>query len=122
MRVPTPAKILRLHFSEHDRYQGKPLHEAIVRKCHDMNIAGATVLRGLEGYGETGEMHEHHATGSDQPIIVVIVDSEEKLRACVPVFEAMMTTGVMAISDVEMTRIQRGAEGTAHVPPNTNRE
>jgi PII-like signaling protein len=122
MRERTPAKILRLHFSERDRYQGKPLHEAIVRKCRDMNVAGATVFRGLEGYGETGEMHERHVAASDQPIVVVIVDNEEKLKTCVPVFEQMMTTGVMAISDVEMIRVRREATETAHVPSNTHRE
>jgi uncharacterized protein len=121
MRAPTPSKILRLHFSERDRYQGKPLYEAIVHKCHDMNVAGATVIKGLEGYGETGEMHRHHVTASDQPVIVIIVDSEEKLRTCIPVFEQMMTTGVMAMSDADMIRVQREATGTAHVPPNPDR-
>jgi len=109
MHARTPAKILRLHFSGSDRYEGQPLHEAIVRKCQQMNIAGATVFRGLEGYGETGELHRHHMTSSDEPIIVVIVDSEEKVRGCVPVFEQMMETGVMALSDAEMIRVRRPA-------------
>jgi len=108
MLTRMPAKILRLHFSERDRYQGKPLYEAIVQKCHDLNVAGASVFRGLEGYGETGEMHRHHLAASDQPIIVVIVDREEKLRTCMPAFEQMMSTGVMALSDAEMIRVQRG--------------
>lgn len=112
MRERTPAKILRLHFSERDRYQGKPLYEAIVHKCHDMNVAGATVIRGLEGYGETGELHRHHVSASDQPMVVIIVEREEKLRSCIPVFEQMMTTGVMAMSDAEMIRVQREATGT----------
>lgn len=105
MRARTPAKILRLHFSERDRYQGEPLYQALVQKCHEMNVAGATVFLGLEGYGETGEMHQHHVAASDQPVIVVIVDAEEKLQACIPLFEQMMTTGVMALSDVEVIRI-----------------
>jgi PII-like signaling protein len=105
MRTRTPAKILRLHFSGRDRYRGKPLHEAIVQTCREMNVCGATVLRGLEGYGETGEMHRHHLGANDEPVIVVIVDTEEKLRTCIPVFEQMMETGIMALSDVEMIRI-----------------
>ena len=108
MPAARPAKILRLHFSEQDRWEGKPLYEAIVQKCRDMNVCGATVFRGLEGYGETGEMHEHHFAASDQPIIVVIVDSEERLRTCIPVFEQMMSTGVLAMSDVEMIRVRKG--------------
>jgi len=121
MRARVPAKILRLHFSERDRYQGKPLYEAIVHKCHDMNVAGATVIRGLEGYGETGELHQHHIAASDQPVIVIIVDSEEKLRTCIPVFEQMMSTGVMAMSDAEVIRVRQEATGTSHVPPNSDR-
>ena len=116
MPLRTPAKILRLHFSERERYQGRPLYEAIVQKCRDMNIAGATVLRGLEGYGETGELHRHHMVSSDEPIVVVIVDTEERLNTCVPVFEQMMNTGVIAISDVEMIRVQRETGEAADHP------
>jgi len=122
MRVQTPAKILRLHISERERYQGKALYEAIVQKCRDLNIAGATVLRGLEGYGETGELHRHHVMSSDEPIVVVIVDSEEKLNTCIPVFEQMMNTGMMAVSDVEMIRVERGAGDATSVPPNPHRK
>jgi len=122
MRERTRAKLLRLHISERERYQGKPLYEAIVNKCHDLNIAGATVLRGLEGYGETGELHRHHVISSDEPIIVVIVDSEEKLSACIPVFEQMMNTGLMAISDVEMIRLRREAGESKQVPRNSDSE
>jgi len=118
----TPAKILRLHFSERDRYQGKPLYEAIVHKCHDLNLAGATVIRGLEGYGETGELHRHHIAESDQPVIVIIVDSEEKLRNSIPVFEQMMSTGVMAMSDAEVIRVRKEAAGKPYVPPDSDRK
>ena len=118
----TPAKILRLHFSERDRYQGKPLYEAIVHKCHDLNLAGATVIRGLEGYGETGELHRHHIAESDQPVIVIIVDSEVKLRNSIPVFEQMMSTGVMAMSDAEVIRVRKEAAGKPYVPPDSDRK
>jgi len=98
------AKLLRIHISESDRYQGKPLYEAIVAKCRELKIAGATVFRGLEGYGETAEMHRH-----DQPIIVTVVDSGENLATLVPVVETMMDTGLMAVSDVQVIRVQKGA-------------
>lgn len=109
MRAQTHAKILRLHFSARDRYDGKPLYDAILRKCREINLAGATVLRGLEGYGETGELHRRHIAATNEPVIVVIVDSEEKLRAAIPIFEQMMDNGAMALSDVEMIRVWREA-------------
>ena len=108
------AKILRIHFSDGHHYNGKPLHDAIVRKCYEMNIAGATVFRGLEGYGETAEIHRRHVIAKDQPIIIVIVDSEERIQELVPVVESMMGTGMLAISDVDVVRVQ------GNVPANTD--
>jgi hypothetical protein len=107
MPAPTPAKILRLHFSEQDRYRGKPLYEAVVEKCRELRIAGATVYRGLEGYGETTEMHRSHLLTHDLPIVVSIVDSAENIARLLPAVEEMMDKGLIAMSDVEMIRIQR---------------
>lgn len=104
-----PAKLLRIHISESDRFGGKPLYEAIVAKCSELKIAGATVFRGLEGYGERAEMHRAHLVRHDQPIIITVVDSAENLAALVPVVEAMMDTGLMAISDVQAVRVQKKA-------------
>jgi PII-like signaling protein len=101
------AKILRVHIGERDLLNGKPLYEAIVKKCFDMNIAGATVFRGLEGYGESAEMHRHHMVKHDQPIIVVVIDAEERINELLPVVESMMDTGMIAVSDVDMVRVQR---------------
>ena len=107
MRTVKKAKLLRLHFGEADQYQGKPLYEAIVNRCKELKIAGATVLRGLEGYGETAEIHRRHAIRKDQPIVVTIVDTEENLARLIPEVEAMMDTGMIATSDVEYVRIQK---------------
>ena len=107
MQRSHPAKLLRLHFSEHHKYQGKLLYEAIVQKCRDLSIAGATVFRGLEGYGESAEIHRHHLVTHDQPIVVTIVDSEENIRRLLPVLEEMVDTGLIAISDVEAARITK---------------
>ena len=103
------AKLLRIHISESDRFQGKPLHEAIVAKCRELKIAGATVFRGLEGYGETAELHRSHLVHHDRPIIVTIVDTGENLARLIPVVEDMMDTGLMAVSDVEVVRVQKTA-------------
>jgi len=102
-----PAEILRIHISESDRYQGKPLYEAIVAKCRDLKIAGATVFCGVEGYGETAEMHKAHLVRSDRPIIITIVDKTENIQRIIPVVEEMMDTGLIATSAVQMIRLQK---------------
>ena len=75
-----------------------------------MKIAGATVFRGLEGYGDTAEIHRSHIIGHDLPIVVQIVDSEENIQRLLPVVEEMMDQGLIAMSDVKTIRIQKTAE------------
>ncbi|MGH7247099.1 MAG: DUF190 domain-containing protein [Pseudomonadota bacterium] len=101
-----PVRILRLHFNETDRYRGQPLHEAIVEKCRELRIAGATVFRGIVGYGETAEIHRHRLMTHDQPILVVIIDSAENVARLVPEVERMMETGMIALSDAEAIRVE----------------
>ena len=107
MRQEYPARLLRIHISEGDRFQGKPLYEAIVAKCRELKIAGATVFRGLEGYGESAEMHKAHLARHDQPILISIIDTADNLKGLVPVVEEMMDTGLIAASDVEVIRVQK---------------
>jgi uncharacterized protein len=107
MRTVRKAKLLRLHFCESDEYRGKPLYEAIVNRCRELKIAGATVFRGLEGYGETAEIHRHRLIGKDQPIVVTIVDTPENLGRLIPEVEEMMDSGMIATSDVEYVRIEK---------------
>src|SRR5215475_5696505 len=107
MRQARPAEILRIHISESDRYQGKPLYEAIVARCRELKIAGATVFCGKEGYGETAEMHRAHLVHSDRPIVITIVDDPESIRSLIPLVAEMIDTGLMAISSVEMIRLQK---------------
>ena len=109
MRTIKKAKLLRLHFCESDQYQGKPLYEAIVKRCMELRIAGATVFQGLEGYGEKAEIHRRHAIRKDQPIVVTIVDTEENVARLLPEIERMIDTGMIASSDVEYMRMQKGS-------------
>jgi PII-like signaling protein len=109
MPINQPAKLMRLHFSEHHRFQGKPLHEAIIAKCLELKIAGATVLRGLEGYGGMAQIHRSHLLKHDLPIVVTIVDTAENIARLTPIVEEMMGTGVIAVSDVQIKRIQKKA-------------
>lgn len=110
MRTSNPAKLLRLHFSESDRFNGKPLYEAVVEKCRELKIAGATVFRGLEGYGETAEIHRAHWIGRDQPIVVTIIDTAENVERLLPVVEEMMDKGLIATSDIECIRVQKSSD------------
>ena len=107
MRAAQPAEILRILISEADRHQGKPLYEAIVAKCRELHIAGATVFRGLEGYGETAELHRSHLVHSDRPITITIVDTAENIQRAIPVIAEMIDTGLMATSSVQMIRLQK---------------
>jgi PII-like signaling protein len=107
MQARGPAKLVRIHLSEQDKYSGKPLYEAIIEKCLELSVAGATVFRGVEGYGDSAEIHRHRLLVHDQPIIVTIIDSEDKIRHLLPALEEMMDTGLIAMSDVEVIRITK---------------
>ena len=107
MMPAQPAKLLRIHLKESDRYAGKPLYEAIVDKCRELNIAGATVFRGLEGYGETAEMHKSHLMRHDQPIVISIVETAANIARLTPVVEGMLDTGLLVVSDVQAVRVQK---------------
>ncbi len=109
MAETVPARLLRVHICEHDRHGGKPLYEALVEKCRELNIAGATVYRGLEGYGETSGIHRAHALGHGAPIVVTVIDTAENIARLLPEVEAMTGKGLIAISAVEMIRVQKTA-------------
>ena len=104
-----PGKILRVHISETDRFAGKPLYEAIVERCRELKIAGATVFLGLEGYGETAAIHKAHIVKSDRPVVITIVDAHERIEALIPVVAGMLETGLIASSEVEMIRVEKDA-------------
>jgi len=109
MAIPQPARMLRIHMSESDRYGSTPLFEAIVAKCRELRIAGATVFQGLEGYGESAEMHRAHLVHHDRPLVVIVIDTAENLDRLLAQVEPMMDAGVIAIADVEMTRVTEPA-------------
>jgi uncharacterized protein len=105
MKLEGKAKMLRIHFGEDDKWQNKPLYEAIVMKCRELDIAGATVFRGIEGYGASTLIHKPHLLrSSDNPIMVSVVDTEEKIRALLPALDEMVGEGLIAISNVEVIR------------------
>jgi uncharacterized protein len=118
MRNQFQGNMLRIHFGESDKWQGKPLHEAIVAKCKELGMAGATVFRGIEGYGTSTRIHHasHWTLSKDAPIMLSIIDTEEQIKKLIPHLDAMVEEGLVAMSRVEVTRLSRGgaekAQGT----------
>jgi PII-like signaling protein len=105
MKLEGKAKMLRIHFGEDDRWQDKPLYEAIVIKCRELDIAGASVFRGIEGYGASTLIHKRHLLrSSDRPIMVSVIDTEEKVRSLIPALDEMVDEGLIAMSEVEVIR------------------
>jgi PII-like signaling protein len=97
---------VRIHFGERDKWQGKPLHEAIVAKCMELGISGATVYRGIEGYGASTRIHHasHWTFSKDAPIMLTIIDSREQIEMLIPHLDEMVEEGLIVLSDVEVIR------------------
>ncbi|MGC2662090.1 MAG: DUF190 domain-containing protein [Bryobacteraceae bacterium] len=104
-----PGKLLRVYVNESDRYNGKPLYEAIVDRCRDLRIAGVTVFRAFEGFGETAEVHHHHLFRGNQPMVITIVERQERIEEMLPILEDMMSGGILAVTDVQVTVVSKGA-------------
>jgi uncharacterized protein len=106
MKLKGKAKMLRIHFGEDDKWNNKPLYEAIVMKCRELDIAGATVFRGIEGYGASSLIHKEHLfrLSSDRPIMVSVIDTDEKIKSLLPALEEMVDEGLIAMSEVEVIR------------------
>jgi PII-like signaling protein len=113
-RQAGPAKVLRVFLGEADRWHDTPLYEAIVKKLRMMEIAGATVYRGILGYGAKG--HRHQASFfhpmRDLPIMVSVIDTAEKIAAAAEAVEEMLEDGLIVISDAETVRLVRGPQAT----------
>ncbi len=105
------AQLLRIHLAEGRVFEGQPLHEAILARCRVLGIAGATVFRALEGFGDNAELHRRGA--HDQPLVIVIVDEAGRIARLIPELESMMHSGVIAISDVKARRVAKDKPGQA---------
>jgi uncharacterized protein len=106
MKLSGKAKMLRIHFGEDDKWKGKPLYRAIVEKCRELDIAGATVFRGIEGYGASTLIRRtHHLSfSSDLPVMVSVIDADEKIRQLLPFLDQMVDEGLIATSEVEVIK------------------
>lgn len=113
MKERFEANLLRIHLGENDRWQGKPLYEAIVAKCQELGIDGAIVYRGIAGFGASTRIrHAHHwMLSGDAPLMVSIVDREERIGKLLPHLDAMVKEGLIAISPVEAIRFFKAEDG-----------
>jgi PII-like signaling protein len=104
MRIEGPALRLRIHCGETDQWEGHPLYEAIVHLLRDRGIAGATVVRGIEGFGRAARIHTTRILrlSEDLPIVIEVVDQEDRLRAILPELEAMLADGLITAEPVEV--------------------
>ena len=106
MRIPEQATLLRIFLGEDDRCDGRPLYEAIVLKAREMHLAGATVLRGPMGFGKASRLHTAKILrlSENLPVVVEIVDAEERIRAFLAAIEPMMDGGLVTLETVQVVR------------------
>jgi len=104
MHLPHDATLLRIFIGESDRWQHQPLYEAIVLKARELHLAGATVLRGPMGFGKSSRLHTAKILrlSMDLPLVIEIVDSEERLNAFLPVLNQMMKGGLVTLEKVKV--------------------
>ncbi|HWK63721.1 MAG TPA: DUF190 domain-containing protein [Rhizobiaceae bacterium] len=104
MQIPRHAMLLRIFIGEDDRDDGRPLYEAVVLKAREMQLAGATVLRGGMGFGQSSRLHTTKILrlSEDLPLVIEIVDSEEKINAFLPSLEAIMSSGLVTLEKVQV--------------------
>jgi hypothetical protein len=104
MQIPEEAVLLRIFIGENDRWEHKPLYEAIVLKAREMHLGGATVLRGPMGFGRTSRLHTAKILNlsTDLPLIIEIVDSEAKIAEFLPVIDGMITGGLVTMEKVKV--------------------
>ena len=104
MRIEGPGKLLRIFIGEADRWHGRPLAEAIVLMLREEGLAGATVIRGIEGFGADSRIHTAHILrlSEDLPIVIEAVDREERIRGVLPKLDEMVSEGLVCLADVDI--------------------
>jgi hypothetical protein len=110
MTLPTEGTLLRIFIGEADRYEGRPLYEWIVRQARAHGLAGATVLRGLEGFGAHSRLHTAKILrlSTDLPVVIEIVDARERIEAFLPVIESAIAEGLATLERVEVRFYRAG--------------
>lgn len=104
MRLETHGTLLRVYISEDEKYDGKPLYEQIVRRARELKLAGATVLRGMMGFGSQSHLHSAKILrlSEDLPVVIEIVDTAEHLETLLPFLEETVGPGLITMEDVQI--------------------
>jgi PII-like signaling protein len=112
MHLPQEATLLRVFIGESDRWQHKPLYEAIVLKARELHLAGATVVRGSMGFGKSSRLHTAKILrlSMDLPVIIEIVDSEEKIQSFLPILDEMIKGGLVTLEQVRVINYRGEAQ------------
>ena len=115
MTLPSACLLLRVFLGESDRHDGQPLHEALVLTARKHGLAGATVLRASLGYGAASRLHSAKILrlSDDLPMVIEIVDAEEKINAFLPILEAMLDGGLVTLERVRVIQYQHGRKSGA---------
>ena len=113
MTLPRDALLLRIFIGEDDRFERKPLYEAIVLKAREMHLAGATVLLGPLGFGHASRLHTAKILrlAQDLPLVIEIVDTQEKIDAFLPTLDAMMVSGLVTLEKVQVLQYGQTRNG-----------
>lgn len=113
MKLPDEGLLLRIFVGETDKYEGKPLYEQIVLKAKKMNLAGATVIRGIMGFGATSRVHTAKLLrlSEDLPVVIELVDTEEKLNQLIPFLDESVDEGLITLEKVQIIKYRHGREG-----------
>ncbi|HEV8241963.1 MAG TPA: DUF190 domain-containing protein [Thermoanaerobaculia bacterium] len=110
MKIDGEGELLRIFIGESDHWHGKPLSEAIVLRARELGLAGATVLRGLEGFGAHSRIHTSSILrlSQDLPIIVEIVDKRDRIEAFLPILDEMVHEGMITVEKVRVIAYREG--------------
>jgi hypothetical protein len=113
MKLEGTALLVRIYLGESDHWHGKPLYQAVLEVLRERGLAGATVLRGIEGFGANQHVHSTRilSLSEDLPIVIEVVDSEERLRAVLPELDGMVGEGLITLEKVEVIAYRAAAEG-----------
>lgn len=113
MSLTERAQLLRIFIGEDERHEGRPLYEAIVTRAREMHLAGATVLRGPMGFGHSSRLHTTKILrlSDDLPLVIEIVDREERIEEFLPVLDAMMGSGLVTLEKIQVIRYGTPANG-----------
>jgi uncharacterized protein len=109
MKEHFAARMLRIYFTEADKWQGEPLYKAIVAKCMELGLAGATVYRGIEGFGTSARIYHARSLSisKNAPVMVTVIDTEEQIQKLLPHLDRMIESGLIVSSQVEAIRYMR---------------